>query len=223
MSKLLFIYLNNNLDYAKHRLAYIPKEIPTPSNRDEYYYKEITKEIARLLNLTEGRSLILFTNFNDLTEIYSRLKGKLEYKLLKQTQNKPTDNLIREFKNNKSSCLLASGSFFEGFDVPGDSLQHVIIVKLPYPVLDPVLEIEIKNAGEFRMKKVLIPKMAIQLNQAIGRLIRREDDKGIVAILDSRLHRQNYVAKEIVFNALNPSNVLFTYSNLEYEWKKLND
>ncbi|WP_394627042.1 ATP-dependent DNA helicase [Bacillus cereus] len=216
-------YLNNNFDYAKHRLAYIPKEIPTPSNRDEYYYKEITKEIARLLNLTEGRSLILFTNFNDLNEIYSRLKGKLKYKLLKQTQNKPTDNLIREFKNNKSSCLLASGSFFEGFDVPGDSLQNVIIVKLPYPVLDPVLEIEIKNAGEFRMKKVLIPKMAIQLNQAIGRLIRREDDKGIVAILDSRLHRQNYVAKEIVFNALNPSNVLFTYSNLEYEWKKLNN
>lgn len=216
-------HLNNNFDYAKHRLAYIPKEIPTPSNRDEYYYKEITKEIARLLNLTEGRSLILFTNFNDLNEIYSRLKGKLEYKLLKQTQNKPTDNLIREFKNNKSSCLLASGSFFEGFDVPGDSLQNVIIVKLPYPVLDPVLEIEIKNAGEFRMTKVLIPKMAIQLNQAIGRLIRREDDKGIVAILDSRLHRQNYVAKEIVFNALNPSNVLFSYSNLEYKWKKLNN
>ncbi|MBE7123472.1 ATP-dependent DNA helicase [Bacillus cereus] len=216
-------HLNNNFDYAKRRLVYIPKGIPNPSNRDEYYYAEITKEITRLLNLTEGRSLILFTNFNDLNEIYSRLNGNLEFKLLKQTQNKPTDNLIREFKNNKSSCLLASGSFFEGFDVPGDSLQNVIIVKLPYPVLDPVLEIEIKNAGEFRMQKVLLPKMAIQLNQAIGRLIRREDDKGIVAILDSRLHRHNYVAKEIVFNALNPSNVLFTYSNLEYEWRKLND
>lgn len=79
----------------------------------------------------------------------------MAFKLLKSTQNKPTDKLIKEFKNNKSSCLLASGSFFEGFDVPGESLQNVIIVKLPFQVLDPVLEIEIKNACEFRMPKVL--------------------------------------------------------------------
>ncbi|MGY3418483.1 ATP-dependent DNA helicase DinG [Bacillus mycoides] len=214
-------HLNNNFNYLKHRLAYIPQNTPLPSNRNECYYTEITLEIIRLLNLTKGRSLILFTNFNDLNEIYSRLNGNLAFKLLKQTQNKPTDKLIREFKNNKSSCLLASGSFFEGFDVPGESLENVIIVKLPYPVLDPVLEIEIKNAGKSRMQKVLLPKMAIQLNQAIGRLIRRENDKGIVAILDSRLHRHNYIAKEVVFNSLKPSNAVFTYEELQYEWRKL--
>lgn len=214
-------YLNNTFNYREKRLVYIPKHLPSPSNRDHQYYSEITTEILRLLQMTRGRSLILFTNFKDLDEVYLRLKSSSPYKLLKQKRNGFTEKLIQEFKADKKTCLLASGSFFEGFDVPGESLENVIIVKLPYPVLDPVLEVEIKAAGRQRMQKVLLPKMAIQLNQAIGRLIRKETDKGIIAILDSRLHRKGYIATELVHTSIKPSTIFTNYEELEAKWELL--
>ncbi|MGN4668400.1 ATP-dependent DNA helicase [Bacillus cereus group sp. MYBK234-1] len=214
-------YLNNTFDYKRNRLAYIPKHLPSPSHRDDEYYLKITTEIIRLLHLTQGRSLILFTNFKDLEEVYSRLKFSVPYKLLKQTKHNDTEKLIHEFKLNKNACLLASGAFFEGFDVPGESLENVIVVKLPYPVLDPVLEEEIKQAGKDRMKNVLLPKMNILLNQAMGRLIRKETDKGLVSILDSRLHRQGYPATKLIVSSVKPSKIYTQYEELETEWQLL--
>ncbi len=214
-------YLTNTFDYERNRLTYIPTHLPSPSHRDNEYYLKITNEIVRLLHLTQGRSLILFTNFKDLEEIYSRLKFSVPYKLLKQTKHTETEKLIREFKLNKNACLLASGAFFEGFDVPGESLENVIVVKLPYPVLDPVLEEEIKQAGKERMKKVLLPKMNILLNQAMGRLIRKETDKGIISILDSRLYRKGYPATQLIVSSVSPSKIYTQYEELVKEWQLL--
>ncbi|MDA1852324.1 ATP-dependent DNA helicase [Bacillus cereus] len=212
-------HLKNNFDYQNKRFVYIPKHLPSPSNRDEAYYNQISKEITYLLELTQGRSLILFTNYKDLDEVFQRVQNSnIKFKLLKQKKSQTTEQLIQEFKQNTSSCLFASGSFFEGFDVPGEALEQVILVKLPYPVLDPILEYEIMQAGELRMEKVLLPQMTIQLNQAIGRLIRRETDTGIISILDSRLHRPKYAAKNLVNLAVNPSQICTQHEEIFAKW-----
>jgi ATP-dependent DNA helicase DinG len=212
-------HLGNNFDYQNNQYVYIPKHVPSPSVRDQDYYTKISKEIIKLIELTQGRSLILFTNYSDLEEVFNKVRrANLPYKLLKQEKAKTTEQLITEFKNDSSTCLFASGSFFEGFDVPGDALEQVILVKLPYPVLDPVLEYEIKKAGDLRMQKVILPKMGIQLSQAIGRLIRRETDKGIISILDSRLHRPNYLAGDTVNHAVHPSRIYSKYEEIKTKW-----
>ena len=92
-----------------------------------------------------------------------------------------------EFKNDINSVLLSTGSFWEGIDIKGKSLSNVIIVRLPFPIPDPIIEYKCSVVDD--NEKVLIPEMKIKLKQGIGRLIRGKDDTGIISILDSRIER----------------------------------
>ena len=110
--------------------------------------------------------------------------------------------MLHEFKENENSVLLATGTFWEGIDVPGKALSNVIIFKLPFPVPDPIIEYKRNNCEDFLMD-VSVPLMIVKLRQGVGRLIRKQNDKGIVAILDSRISdgsKSRY--KDIVFNSL---------------------
>ncbi len=189
--------------YNKNAILYYRENMPHPVKDRAKFIEEGAKEIERLIKITEGRALILFTAKSDLKQVYDILKGKkLGYKLLRQRASSSQDELLHEFKEEENSVLLATGTFWEGIDVPGKALSNVIIFKLPFPVPDPIIEYKRNTCEDFLME-VSVPLMIVKLRQGVGRLIRKQDDKGIVAILDPRISdRSRSRYKDIVFNSL---------------------
>ncbi len=95
---------------------------------------------------------------------------------------------INEFKKTKNGVLFATGSAWEGINLPGDLLSHLIIVKLPFPIPDPISEYErtMYSTIDDYIQAVVVPQMLIKLRQGVGRLIRKETDTGVISILDAR-------------------------------------
>lgn len=189
--------------YNKNAMIYYAENMPHPVKERELFIKAGAEEIEKLVKVTEGRALILFTAKSDLKAVYEILKERnLGYRLLRQKAASSQDELLHQFKENENSILLATGTFWEGIDVPGKALSNVIIFKLPFPVPDPIIEYKRNNCEDFLME-VSVPLMIVKLRQGVGRLIRKQDDKGIVAILDPRVSdgvKRRY--KEAVFNSL---------------------
>lgn len=189
--------------YNKNAILYYKENMPHPVKDRQRFIEEGAREIEKLIKITEGRALILFTAKSDLKAVYEILKEQnLGYKLLRQKNSSSQDELLHEFKENEHSVLLATGTFWEGIDVPGKSLSNVIIFKLPFPVPDPIIEYKRNTCEDFLME-VSVPLMIVKLRQGVGRLIRKQSDKGIVAILDPRIgDGSNSRYKESVFNSI---------------------
>lgn len=209
--------------YDDNAMIYYTENMPHPVEERSKFIKCGTDEIVRLLNITKGKALILFTSKSDLNEVYEGLKHKnLSYKLLKQQHMSSQDDIIEEFKKDENAVLLATGTFWEGIDVPGDALSNLIIFKLPFPVPDPIIEYKRALSKDFLME-VSVPLMLVKLRQGVGRLIRKHDDKGIVSILDSRIGElSNKPYKDMVFNSLPIKNKTNNIKKIENFWMKMN-
>ena len=189
-------------DYDKNAMLYCPLDLVSPKNPDhDSYLSSISTRINELLDVTEGRTLVLFTSKSDMREVYNRIKGENKpYNIYLQEDGQDIETLKRNFKEDTTSCLLATGSFWEGIDIKGESLESVIIPKLPFHVVDPVMDAKAKYyAGG--SNTVYLQDMLIKLKQGAGHLIRSETDKGIVSILDPRTKDYgNAVLETLPFN-----------------------
>ncbi|MCI9063968.1 MAG: ATP-dependent DNA helicase [Clostridia bacterium] len=175
-------------DYENNMICYCCKDITAPNGNHDDYIRDITRKILELLNITNGKTLILFTSKADMKLVYENLKVEnLPFEILIQKDGSSQNATKEEFKNNINSVLLSTGSFWEGIDIKGKSLSNVIIVRLPFPIPDPIIEYKCSIVDD--NEKVLVPEMKIKLKQGIGRLIRGKDDTGIISILDSRIER----------------------------------
>ena len=149
-----------------------------------------TEEVLGLIKRAKGGALVLFSSFRDLEEVSERLRPELTQMGLKvlvqerEMEAKDRQALADEFKADGNAVLFGSESYATGFDVPGNALRLVVMWKLPYPAVDPVTN-AIKSQSYQRYEDI----MKVRAIQAIGRLIRRETDKGIVWIADSRGRR----------------------------------
>lgn len=174
-------------DYSNHSRLYISKDVPKPDNDNEKYIKAIADEIRNLIEATNGHTAILFTSYKVLMAVYDVLKEKLsKYDVFCMTRG--NRNTIAQFKRAKNGVLFASGAMWEGVDCAGDCLSSVIIVRLPFPIRNALMEEKKKtatNTVEF-VKEFCVPNMLIKLRQGAGRLIRTETDTGVLSILDSR-------------------------------------
>jgi ATP-dependent DNA helicase DinG len=144
----------------------------------------------------QGRTFVLFTSFAMLRKISEELELRYDkFSHLKQGEVS-SQRMIEEFKANKNSVLWGTNTFWQGVDVPGEDLECVVITKLPFAVPDdPIVSARIeylqaKGSNPFWAYQV--PQAIIQTKQGFGRLIRRKDDIGIVAILDPRVKTKNY-------------------------------
>lgn len=179
-------------DYARQALLYVPRDLPLPSG--DGLPPEVVARAVELCAITGGRAFFLFTSHRALEQAARLLTG-LPYPLLRQG-DAPRATLIDRFRATPGAVLLGTASFWEGVDVPGDALSLVVIDKLPFaPHTDPLVAARgalVAERGGDPFVELQVPAAAIALKQGFGRLIRRRDDRGIVAILDPRVVSRAY-------------------------------
>lgn len=173
-------------NYDEHAMIYYKESMPHPTKQRDEFIAAGTEEIIKLLSITGGKAMILFTSKYDMNEVYEKMQGRVPYKLLIQGKGSSQKEIIEEFKKDVDSVLLGTGSFWEGISIEGKALSNLIIFRLPFPAPDPIIDYKRSQASDHLME-VDVPEMIIKMKQGIGRLIRNETDKGIVSILDHRI------------------------------------
>ncbi len=179
--------------YTEQAILYLPEHLPDPG--DQAFFQTAAEEIVRLLEITRGRAFVLCTSYRGMNAIRSAIKDRLDYTLIVQG-DAPRNVLVERFREDTHSVLLATSSFWQGIDVPGESLSCVIIDKLPFAApSDPITDARIRymrSNGREPFKEYQLPEAIVVLKQGVGRLIRSRTDKGMVAILDRRLTTKSY-------------------------------
>ncbi|HLG60572.1 MAG TPA: helicase C-terminal domain-containing protein [Ktedonosporobacter sp.] len=195
-------------DYESNALLYLPRDLPEPtfgSGSDEYM-KAIAREMYKLVKLSRGRAFLLFSSKRMLDRAYELMSPHLNFPLLKQGDASRLE-LTRRFRQEEGAILFGLKSFWEGVDIAGEALSLVVIDKLPFdPPDDPVHEARValmKAAGENWFGAYVLPQAVLRLKQGLGRLLRTREDRGVMAILDTRLHTKGY--GKLVINALPPA------------------
>jgi ATP-dependent DNA helicase DinG len=181
-------------DYVRRSRLYIPgKGFPEPNA--VYYTAAIHQETLAILEASRGRALLLFTSINAMRQMREFLIDKLAHPLLMQG-DAPKATLLETFREQTDSVLLAVASFWEGVNVPGESLSCVIIDKLPFEVpSDPVIMARINRIKEEKGNPFYdfqVPRAILALRQGLGRLMRSKNDRGLLSIMDIRLYTKGY-------------------------------
>ena len=182
--------------YKENMIFLVPKDIPFPDEPDFQIYVE--NVLKNLILKAKGRTLVLFTSYESLRLSYNNIFSTMLANGIKLLRQGSDDNarILKNFKDDVSSVLFATDSFWQGVDVPGESLSQVIIVKLPFTVPnDPVFKARseaIRKKGGNSFMELSVPEAIIKFRQGVGRLIRKNTDKGTVVVLDRRIYEKQY-------------------------------
>jgi ATP-dependent DNA helicase DinG len=194
-------------DFAKQGALYLPKHIPEPGRDGPS--KEALTELAELIDAAGGRTLALFSSWRGVEmadEYLRKVLAELEIPIITQKRGDSVGTLVERFAKDPKSILLGTISLWQGIDVPGPSCTLVAIDRIPFPRPDePVMSAraaEADAAGGSGFMQVSLPRAALLLAQGTGRLIRSIDDRGVVAILDSRIVTKRYGS--ILLNSMPP-------------------
>lgn len=184
-------------DHAKQGILYVASELPAP-NRDGVPM-EALDTLAELIEAAGGRTLALFSSWRGVERAADYLQVRLDtdtYPLLVQKRGDAVGALVKSFADRPASTLLGTVSLWQGVDVPGESCICVVIDRIPFPRPDDPLvaarQQAIDEAGGSGFRAIAVPKAGLLLAQGAGRLIRGLDDRGVVAVLDSRLATAGY-------------------------------
>lgn len=199
-TKLKAAHFDSPFTYDSQALLCIARDLPTQGQvADSIYIEKIQEAIFRLVQVTAGKTLVLFTSHRTLREVYSRLRDKLEnmdINLIGHGIDGSRSRILEEFKNSSRTVLFGASSFWEGVDVPGEGLSCVIMVKLPFdPPSAPVTEARLESLYEKEKDGFLslsVPHAVIRFKQGFGRLIRSKNDRGCIIVLDGRILNKKY-------------------------------
>lgn len=195
-SRLQSMVLASPFDYANQALVAVPTDIPEPGQPG--FAEAVAALTEKALLLAGGRSFALFTSYQLLHNTYEQLAPILEAHQISSFRqgSENRHNLLKRFAEDETSVLFGTDSFWEGVDVPGRSLEQVIITRLPFRVpTEPVLQARaeaLEARGQDPFMKYTVPQAVIRFKQGFGRLIRNRSDRGVVLILDSRVVRRGY-------------------------------
>ncbi len=185
-------------DYAAHALLYVPRELPEPNSPE--HTRAVVERALPVIRASRGRAFLLFTTLRGMRLAHEVLRDAfaregLAYPLLQQGEGSRSE-LLERFRRLGNAVLVASASFWEGVDVRGAALSLVVIDKLPFaPPEDPVLQARLEafeKGGRNPFMEYQLPQAVIALKQGAGRLIRDEDDRGVLMICDRRLFSKPY-------------------------------
>jgi len=194
-------------DFANQGVLYMPKHLPEPG-RDGPSFEALT-ELGELIDAAGGRTLALFSSWRGVEAADAHLRkvlAELPIKIFTQKRGDSVGPLVEKFAKDETSILLGTMSLWQGVDVPGSSCILVAIDRIPFPRPDePVMSARAAQAdaaGGSGFMQVSLPRAALLLAQGTGRLIRSVDDRGVVAILDSRIVTKRYGS--VLLNSMPP-------------------
>lgn len=185
--------LPHEFNFRDQALLYIPRNLPDVRNPN--FSACAADEIARLIEISQGRAFCLFTSYAQMKDAFERVSALVKFPLLIQG-TAPRSTLLDRFRSTPNAVLFATATFWQGVDVPGAQLSCVIIDKLPFAVpSDPIVAARVRalqEDGRNPFAEYQVPEAVLALKQGFGRLIRSKTDRGILAILDNRIQRMQY-------------------------------
>jgi DNA polymerase-3 subunit epsilon/ATP-dependent DNA helicase DinG len=188
------VEVGSPFDYKKSTLIYIPDDMPEPNDR-HHYQKALERGIVGLADALNGRVLVLFTSYTQLRQTAEAIRPLLalgNISVYDQSDGSSRQALLDGFKASQKAVLLGTKSFWEGIDIPGDSLSALVITRLPFAVpTDPIFAARSETYGD-SFKEYALPDAILRFRQGFGRLIRTQSDRGVVAIFDKRVLSKSY-------------------------------
>lgn len=211
--RLKTVMLDSPFQYRDQALVIIPRDFPVlkGANIDQAYLNKLVQSLAACAEQLKGKMLVLFTSYRMLKQVYDPLKDALQSSnitvLGQGIDSNNRTKLTRRFLQNSASILLGTSSFWEGVDIPGEALQCLAIVRLPFqppnhPLVEAKSELLLKQKKNPFMK-LSIPQAVIRFKQGFGRLVRTATDKGIVIIYDTRVI-EAYYGKHFLYSLPGP-------------------
>jgi ATP-dependent DNA helicase DinG len=187
------VALPSPFDFSRSALLVVPDGLPDPNDKE--FRDQVHDHLYEAVKASGGRALLLFTSSQALKDAYKLLARDFEYLgfACHRQGEAPSTQLIQRFREDVTSVLFATRTFFQGVDVPGEALSLVALDRLPFPSpTDPVMDYiaEHDPKGWFRLHS--LPTALITWRQIFGRLIRRHDDRGVVLLLDGRVESKQY-------------------------------
>jgi Rad3-related DNA helicase len=187
------LMLGSPFNYEKQLKVITPTFLASPK-MSAIYEKDVENIIITLSQHFDHGTLGLFTSYKMMKSIYYNVADsfkKRERVILMQGKDSTRSDLVKNFKEVRNSFLFGTDSFWEGVDVPGDALEALLIVKLPFSVpTEPVIEVRIEDIEKRGLNSFMhfsVPEAILKFKQGVGRLIRSAEDRGVVYILDSRV------------------------------------
>lgn len=188
--------LPSPFDYAHRVLLAVPRDAPEATGPD--YQDYLQRFIARALEISQGHALVLFTSYDMLVKTWDAVKPRLDELGIPGLRQGSTERgkLLKQFNSESASVLFATESFWEGVDSPGDTLQVVILCRLPFKVPTEPLQLARSEAitarGGNPFMELSVPEAIMKFRQGFGRLMRRHDDFGVVLVPDKRIVTKAY-------------------------------
>lgn len=214
--------LPSPFDYASQALLYTAGDLPEP--RHPAYARASVERIQALVELTRGRALVLFTSRERMLEAHAALAPRWAFPTLVQGQG-AKEALLDRFRATPGAVLFATATFWEGVDIVGDALSLVIIDKLPFaPPGDALIDARVGQlaaTGRNAFMEYQVPSAILALKQGVGRLIRHRGDRGIIAILDSRLDSARY--GRVFLESLPPARRSARFEDIATWWAALEE
>jgi ATP-dependent DNA helicase DinG len=202
-----FLDVGSPFDFANQGMLYLPKHLPEPTR--DGTSPQVLEELGELIDAAGGRTLALFSSWRGVEAADAHLRNVLKERpisIITQKRGDAVAPLVERFAKDETSVLLGTMSLWQGVDVPGNSCILVVIDRLPFPRPDePVLAARsalADNSGGSGFMQVSVPRAALLLAQGAGRLIRSIDDRGVVAIMDSRIVTKRYGS--VLLNSMPP-------------------
>ena len=173
-------------DYPRNAMLYFPLRPDVGNYSKEAQNERVAGQIESLVRSACGHTPVLFTSYDQMGHVYEQLEGRLPYPMFKAARG--GQRFVEQFKQCPNAVLLAGGPCWEGVDFPGDVVSLLVIVRLPFPVPDPVREARRERYPDPHsyIQAEIVPEMQQKLRQGFGRAIRTEQDSCVVAILDER-------------------------------------
>ena len=206
-SNVAMLDVGSPFDFANQGVLYLPKHLPEPGR--EGVHPDVLEELGELIDAAGGRTLALFSSWRGVEAADLHLRkvlAELPIKIITQKRGDAVGPLVERFAKDETSVLLGTMSLWQGVDVPGNSCVLVTIDRIPFPRPDePVMSARAAQAdagGGSGFMQISLPRAALLLAQGTGRLIRSVEDRGVVAILDSRIVNKRYGS--VLLNSMPP-------------------
>ncbi len=192
------LQVDSPFDYERQMRVFIPRKMPEPAAR-ETYENALAHWIRHFVSMTQGKAFVLFTSYVTMQRLADSLAHFFRSERITcfvQGGALPRHRMLQRFKEDRDSVLFGTDSFWQGVDVPGEALSNVILTRLPFAVPDhPLTQAKCERIiaqGGDAFREFSLPEALLKFRQGVGRLIRTQQDKGIVVILDNRVLTKPY-------------------------------